>query len=117
MVIMQRKIQCKYTGPDKYLQEGFKRDKWFPVVATEVRRREKEYEGKKRTVEEIFYIVIGEKGQLVTTASFNCETRIDESAEIPGGQLIGLLNNLLTMVKVWSEKFSGNTGGRDSEKS
>jgi hypothetical protein len=117
MVIMQRKIQCKYTGPDKYMQEGFRRDKWLPVVATEVRKREKAYEGKKRVIEEIFYIIIGDNGQLITTASFNCETRIDESAEIPGGQLIGLLNNLLTMVKVWSEKFSGDTGGRNSKKS
>lgn len=114
MIMLQRKIKCKFTGSDDYLPEGVPRDKFIPVIGIEARRREKTYEGKTQWVEDLFYIVINNKGKVVTIASFNCSTMIDESAEIPAGQLVQLLNNITIVGKVISEKMasvspSGNT--------
>lgn len=111
--IIQRKLKCKFTGSDDFLPEGVPRDKFMPVIAYEYQRREKEFEGKARIQEDLFYIVLNNKGKPTRIASFNCATMIDENAEINAGQLMQLLNNITIMGKVISEnmaKSSGETG-------
>lgn len=101
-----RKIKCKFTGSDDFLPEGVPRDKWLPVIGYETRKREKEFEGKKSIVEDILYLVTNEKGKIVPIASFNCSTMIDDQSEIEGGKLLSVLNNILAMGKVLSEKMA-----------
>lgn len=106
MVHIMRKIKCKFVGSEDYQPEGIPRDKWFPVIGYEIRRREKEFQGKKETVEDVYYLVTNDKGKMVTIASFNCSTMIDEQAEIEGGKIASLLNNIMLMGKVISEKLA-----------
>jgi hypothetical protein len=103
---MQRKIKAKFTGSEDYQPEGIPREKWLPVLGVEVRRREKEYEGKTTVVEDIYYLVANDKAKIVTIASFNCSTMIDEAAEINYGQLMQSLQNISIMGKVISEKLA-----------
>lgn len=106
MIHLQRKIKCKFTGSEEYQPEGIAREKWFPVIGYEIRKREKKFENKIEMVEDVFYLVTNEKGRMITLASFNCSTMIDEQAELSGGQLMQLLNNILSMGKVLSEKLA-----------
>ena len=115
-IMIQRKLKCKFTGSDDYLPEGIPRDKFIPVIGFEYRKREQHKDGKSFWVEDLYYVVINNKGKAVSIASFNCSTMIDESAEIPAGQLIQLLNNITIMGKVISENMAKNdkTGNRSS---
>jgi len=113
MIHMIHPIQCKYTGDDKYMRDGIERKKWYTVVGYEARNVEKEFEGKKKWIDELFYLVINDQGKMVVIASFNCSVRIDQQSEIPGTQIAGLMSNLLSLVKVWSEKHE-NSGKDDS---
>jgi hypothetical protein len=118
MVHIMRKIKCKFTGSEDYQPEGIPRDRWFPVIGYEVRAREKDFQGKKERVEDIYYLVTNDKGKMVTIASFNCTTMIDESAEIEGGKLLSMLQNISIMGKVISEKlatFPDRKGGDGSK--
>lgn len=113
MIHMMRKVRCKYTGSDEYQPEGIDRKVTYPVIAYEIRRREKPgFEDKPaKVVEEIFFIVLNSNAVLTTVASFNCKVYIDENAEFPGGQAIQLMNNILTMGKVLSEKLAAHDNG------
>lgn len=115
MIHMMRKIKLSYTGDDKYLPEGIERKKWYPIVGYEARKIEKSFDSGKKWVEELFYFVISSQGKVTLIASFNCHTAIDEQAEIPGGQLIGLMNNILTLLKVWSEKHEKEERNREKD--
>lgn len=118
MVHMMRKIKCKFTGSEDFQPEGIGRDKWFPVIGYETRQRQKTFDNKTETVTDIYYLVTNDKGRLVTVASFNCSTMIDEAAEIPGGELMRMLNNISLMGKVISEKmakFPDRAGGETGE--
>lgn len=118
MIHIMRKIKCKFTGSEDYQPEGIPRDKWFPVIGYEVRAREKEFQGKKERVEDVYYLVTNDKGKMVTIASFNCTTMIDEQAEIEGGKLLSMLNNISLMGKIISEKmakFPDRESGKGSE--
>lgn len=106
MIHIQRKLRCKFTGPDGYLQSGIEPGKWMNVIGYEIRNREREYDGKKSVIGEIYFVVIGNNGKVSVIASFNCETRIDDHAEISGGQIVQLMTNILTMGKVLSEKLA-----------
>lgn len=108
-ISLQRKLKCKFTGSDDYLPEGIPRDKFIPVIGFEYRRREQNKDGKSFTVEDVYFQVINDKGKLISIASFNCSTMIDEAAEINGGQLVQLLNNISIMGKLISEKMAKNT--------
>jgi len=106
MVHMQRKVKCKFIGSEEYQPEGIPREKWLPVLGVEVRKREKEFNNKKEIVEDIYYLVANDKAKMVTIASFNCSTMIDDAAEINYGQLMATLNNISIMGKVISEKMA-----------
>lgn len=115
MIMLQRKIKCKFTGSEDFQPEGIPRDKWLPVIGFEVRRREKIFNDKKEIVEDVYYLVTNEKGKLQTIASFNCSTMIDEQAEINSGELIRLLNNISMMGKIISEKMATFPDRKGSE--
>lgn len=113
-----RKIKCKFTGSEDFQPEGIPRDKWFPVLGYETRQRQKTFENKTETVTDVYYLVTNDKGRLTTIASFNCSTMIDEQAEIEGGKLLSMLNNISLMGKVISEKmasFPDRKGGPAGE--
>lgn len=114
MIHLQRKIKCKFTGSEDFQPEGIPRDKWLPVIGYEARRREKDFQGKKETVEDVYYLVTNDKGKLVTIASFNCSTMIDEAAEINSGELMRLMTNISTMGKIISEKMATFPDRKDS---
>ena len=117
MIHMMRKIKMEYTGDEKYLPDAVQRKKWYSIVGYEARKTEKHFESKKKWVEEIFYFIIADNGKMTLIASFNCNTKIDEQAEIPGGQITGLMNNILSLLKVWSEKYGNEeqSGKTDSK--
>lgn len=119
MIYIQRKLKCKYTGDEKYRQEGIERDKWMPVVGFESRKRNVTYEGKTKVVDDLYYVVISAKSEVLIVSSINCIARIDEGAELQGGQAVGLMNNILSVLKVISEGYaknntSGSSSGGDS---
>lgn len=111
--MIQRKLKCKFTGSDDFLPEDIPRDKFIPVIGYEYRRKEREHNGKSFVQEDVYYIVINNKGKLTTIASFNCSTMIDDQAEINANQLMQLLNNITIMGKVMSEKMA-KTGDKNS---
>jgi len=113
--MIQRKLRCKFTGSDDFLPEDIPRDKFLPVIGYEYRRKERQFEGKTIQQEDLYYIVIDNKGKLKTIASFNCSTMIDDQSEINGSQLMQLLNNITIMGKVISEKMA-KTGDQNSSK-
>lgn len=106
MVHMMRKLKCKFTGSEDFQPEGIPRDKWLPVLGYETRNRVKRFENKEENVTDIYYLVMNDKGRLTTIASFNCSTMIDEAAELEGGKLLSMLNNISLMGKVISEKMA-----------
>ncbi len=116
MIHMMRKLKCKYTGPDDYLPEGVPRDKFIPVLGYEVRRREQRKEDKTVIVEDVYYMVTNDKGKLVSIASFNCSTMIDERAEIDLSAAVKLLENVTMIGKVLSEKMAASDRSRGSKK-
>lgn len=119
MIHLMRKIKCKFTGSEEYQPEGVKRDQWFPVIGYEARKREKTIGDKTQWVEDIFYLITNEKGKIVTIASFNCQTMIDEKAEIDLKAALDLLRNVTIIGKVLSEKISAVTtedNGTNNEK-
>lgn len=118
MVWMQRKIKCKVIN-DEYRPEGIPSDRFIPVLGIETRKREKEYQGKKMWVEDVYYLVVDNRGKLLSVASFNCSTMVDEEAELKTNRAIDLLNNTMTMWKVASEKLqeiSSKSGNKETQK-
>lgn len=115
MIMLQRKIKCKFTGSEDYQPEGIPRDRWLPVIGWETRKREKEYQGTKQWVEDIFYHVTNEKGKLVCIASFNCSTMIDEKAEVDLNLAIELLKNSTVIGKAICEKMATFPDRKGSE--
>lgn len=116
--MMQRKVKCRYVGESKFKPENVPAEKWMPVIAFEVVRGSNFHEGKEKTFENLFYHVIDSKGKLVKVASFNCQTIIDDNAEVQGGTLSQMVNNLTVMVKVLGEKIcatSSNASSKESE--
>lgn len=111
MIMLQRKIRCKYTGNDNYMPKDSKgnpllsRERWIPVIGYEIRRREKIYDGKIRVVEDIYLVVINDNQKVETIASFNCHVLIDDQAEWNFSKLTDMLNNISVMIKVLSERF------------
>lgn len=108
--ILQRKLKCKYTGSDDYLPPDVPREKFMPVVGFEYRKRKISGVGENhnttKEIEDLYFLVINSKGKITTIASFNCNTMIDENAEINAGSLMQLLNNITIMGKVLSEKVA-----------
>lgn len=117
MVWMQRKIKCKVINPD-YKPDGIP-DKFIPVLGIETRKREKEYQGKKMIVEDVYYLVVDNRGKLLSIASFNCATMVDEEAELKLNRATELLNNVTVMWRVANEKLqevSGTGSNKADEK-
>lgn len=108
MIYLQRKLKMKFIGADDYLPEGVPRGKWIPVIGFEVRRREQQKQNEQGTkiVEDIYYVITNDKGKVVSVASFNCSTMIDENAEWNTSQAMQLISNLTVLAKVLSEKLS-----------
>lgn len=114
-IILQRKLKCKFTGSDDYLPEFIPRDSFIPVIGFEYRKREVLKENKNFFIEDLYYQVINSKGKIISIASFNCNTMIDEQAEINSGTLMQLLNNISLIGRVLSEQVAktdkNNNGG------
>lgn len=104
MVWMQRKLKCKVINSD-YRPEGIPENKFIPVLGIETRRREKEFEGKKTIVEDVYFLVVTDRGKLITVGSFNCATMLDEESELKTNKAIELLSNTTIMWKVLNEKL------------
>lgn len=115
-IILQRKLKCKFTGSDDYLPEDIPREKFMPIVGYEYRKREVRKDDKSFSVEDLYYQVINSKGKIISLASFNCNTMIDENAEINAGTLMQLLNNISLIGKVLSEQFAKTDKNTNSEK-
>ena len=83
MIMLQRKLKCKYVGEPKYLPDNFPVDRFVPVVGYEVRRRNihRKDSDKEDVVEDVYYQVIDNKGKLIPVASFNMQTMIDDGDE------------------------------------
>ena len=115
-MMLQRKIKCKFIGSSEYQPEGIPNDKFIPVIGYEYRKREQNKDGKIIWVEDMYFLVVTAKGKLTPLASFNCATMIDEQAEINGGTLAQLLNNITIIGKVLSEKITKDDSGWTGEK-
>lgn len=106
MIHLTRVVKVKYSGPDDYLPENIGREKWMPVIGYEVRHVKKTIKEVERDIEEIFFRVIDNNGKLVHVAAFNCSVMIDEKATMDGNQIVSLLGNVVSLIKVLSEKVS-----------
>lgn len=106
MVHLIRKLKCKYAGPKEYLPEGIPEDKFISVLGYETRRREQQKNDKTIIVEDIFFLVTNNNGKMVSIASFNCITMIDEKAEMDVHSAMELLRNISIMGKVLCEKMA-----------
>lgn len=108
MAQLIKKIKCKFVAADEYKPDEISRDRWMPVIGIESRKKEFKRDDKPSVFgEEFFFLVIDDKGKLRTIASFNCQTMIDDNAEINPGQLMRLLENIAIIGKVLSEKIAG----------
>jgi hypothetical protein len=119
MIHMMRKLKCKFTGADDFLPEGIPRDKFLPVLGIESRKRihvdtREGKQGKQKEVEDIFYLVTDDKGKLISIASFNCATMIDEKAEIDFNATMQMMNNITIIGKILSEKMAKNDNSTGS---
>lgn len=108
MIQMMKKIEVKFTGDDEYRPKELPRDKWLSVLGYEWKRRNTEYEGKPKVVNDLFFIVVGNNGKVCRVSEISCSVRIDQRSEIEGGQLIQMMNNITTLLKVISEKVPGS---------
>lgn len=108
MIVIQRKLKAKYTGEDQYKQDGIDRDKWMNVIGIESRKRLKKYEGKEKWVDDLFLVVINNNSKACIISAMNMDIRIDDGAELQGGQATQLMQNILTLLKVMSEKMGKN---------
>lgn len=83
MIMLQRKLKCKFIGEQKYLPDNFPPNQFVPVVGYEIRKRNIQRQGSDEvlTVEDVYYQVIDNKGKLIPVASFNMQTMIDDGDE------------------------------------
>lgn len=97
MIMLQRKLKCKYTGTDEYMPKEITKDKLMPVIGFEVQRREAEYEGKKRIEDDLYLLVINNKGHIARIAAWTCNVMIDDEdkAMLSIAQSIGSASSLL----------------------
>lgn len=75
-----RKLKCRFSGDKKYLPDGIPENKWIPVIGYEIRERHQASRNNaNRIVNDIFYLVLDDKGKIIPLASFNCQTIVDDS--------------------------------------
>lgn len=85
MIMLQRKLRCKFMGDKKYLPESITPGKWMPIIGFETRKRRKETRGIVVEVEDLYYLVVNDNWKVETIASFNCHTMIDNGSASKNG--------------------------------
>lgn len=98
MIMLTRRLKCKYTGTDEFMPKEISRDKAMTVVGYEVQRREVSYGDKKKVEDDLFLLVIGNTGYITRIASFCCRVMIDDNddkANSSIAQSIGTMASLL----------------------
>lgn len=116
MIHLTKPLKAKYTGPDDYLPENIPRDKWLPVIGYEIRRIPKNIKGETKEVEEPFFLFIDTVGKIKAVAAFNFSTLIDDKAILDANQVCQLLQNVVSLLKVLSEKMSKFSDKLSNEK-
>ena len=105
MIVMQRPLMAKYSGPDEYIPEGIPRDKFLPVVGVKTRTEERMVKDKPKKIEDIFYLIINDKGKLTEVSSFNCTTEINRKLEIQGDLFLNVIGALSTNIGTMTEEI------------
>jgi len=97
MVMLQRKLKCKYVGTDEFMPKDITREKMMPVIGFEVQRREAEYDGKKRIEDDLFLLVVNNNGRIVRVAAWCCKVIIDEDEKAIAGiaQSVGSVASMI----------------------
>lgn len=103
MIVLQRPLMAKYSGPDEYIPEGITRDKFLPVVGVKTRTEERMVKDKPKKIEDIFYLVINDKGKLLEVSAFNCTTEINRKLELNTDQLLNALGAIASNTGIMTE--------------
>lgn len=73
---LTKQLELKFIGPDQYLKEGITRNRIYPVVGYETRKREKTFEGRTVWTDDPYLLIITDNKKLVSLAAFNCDVQI-----------------------------------------
>lgn len=106
MIMLQRKLTCKYTGTDEYMPKDVQRDKKMAVIGFEVQKREVSYNGKRRIEDDLFFLVVNNKGHVTRLASFCCSVMVDDTEDRTRAALaqgVGSVAELSSMLLCSSE--------------
>jgi hypothetical protein len=98
MIQIQRQLMAKYSGPDDYIPEGISRDKFIPVVGVKTRIEERMVRDKPKKIEDIFLLIINDKGHIVEVSAFNCTVEINRKAEFNPDQITQILGTIQTLI-------------------
>lgn len=105
-MILQRLLIVQFVGDEKYRPTNINSKHSYPVIGYETRKNVREFEGKKKEFSEVDFLVIGEDFRPTIIPGFNCKVVLDKSAtrEV---EIIQLLTNVVSMLKVLSERVQG----------
>jgi hypothetical protein len=82
MLFFQRRIKCKYVGEKKFAPESITPNVWMPVIGFYGKLKKIKNDHASGSIENekmyIYYYVIGNDGKLLSVASWNCNTMLDE---------------------------------------
>ena len=101
-MFLQRRVRVKYIGDDDYRPHNVPANKFIPAIGFETRRVEKTFEqGKTKTVDELFFIVVDNMGKPQSVAGFNCAVTVDENDDL--SKTTDVLRNATLLITALSE--------------
>ncbi len=112
MIVLQRPLLAKYSGPDEYMPEEMKRDKFLPVVGVKTRLNERVVNGQEKKIEDIYYLLINDKGKLIEVSSFNCTTEINRKLEFNPEQVVQILGAISTVLGTIADQYAASQSGQ-----
>ena len=104
--MMQRKLRFKFTAGDDYKPEHISREKHYQIIGYEIRKSVKVFDGKERTVEDIYFVVLNDVSRPVVLASWNGETIVDQSAECNFDLILEFIKKTIITLGVINERLA-----------
>lgn len=104
-MFIMKKIRAKFCGNEDYRPKNFEGDKFVPVIGFESRRVMKNINGEERNIEELFIMLIDDKGKIISTAAFNWCIVVDTSEENVD-KTLQMLQNATVLVKSLAGKIT-----------
>lgn len=105
MKYLMRKLRAKFTGSEEFRPKDFNFKEFVSVVGFETRQKTiNDNAGNEKRVEELYLIVVDDKGRLISVMAYNCKVIIDEK-ENDISKTTEMLRSATVLLKEISERL------------